>query len=220
MYFLPCHLLFYQKWGCIDPVFFPWFRRPWRPVRSRVSVLPAWTLRCCDGLKVKIFRGVDGETTSSMGGPWTFANLAGKLENGKCERVLFTDVYIYTDVYTIIYIWQMNVHWMFFTSQDFLTVYCLDDCSVTIYSTTFWFTILSIILSDCFYTMCNTEGTYECTVFLWSRCWGYLFCLLEIRPIASWGIVFLHNGSPPGKTHVQTKHHPHLNWTSFWLSIL
>lgn len=129
-------------------------------------------------------------------------------------------IYIYTDVYTIIYIWQMNVHWMFFTSQDFLTVYCLDDCSVTIYSTTFWFTILSIILSDCFYTMCNTEGTYECTVFLWSRCWGYLFCLLEIRPIASWGIVFLHNGSPPGKTHVQTKHHPHLNWTSFWLSIL
>lgn len=169
MYCLPCHLLFYQKWGCIDPVFFPWFRRPWQPVRSRVSVLPAWTLRCCDGLKVKIFRGVDGETTSSMGVLGHLRILGGKLEHGKCERV-----YWMTNEcsYTVLNVLYCSGHVKQYTAW-------MTD-SVMIYIYTFWFTILSIILSDCFFTMCNTGGTYECTVFiyLWLCCWGYLLGLL------------------------------------------
>ena len=177
VYFPACHSLVLPE-EYRSCVFFPWFRRPWRPVRSRVSVLPAWTLRCCDGLKVKIFRGVDGETTSSMG---ILGHLRIWLENWKMASVKgYTDVYI-VYICTYIYIYDK---WMFIECSLLLrtswqyTAWMTD--SVMIYGTTFWFTILSIILADCFYTMCNTGGTYECTVFIYLRlcCWGYLLGLL------------------------------------------
>ena len=60
----------------------------------------------------------------------------------------------YTDVCIYIYMTsECSLNVLYF--QDSLTVYCLDDYSVMIYSTIFWFTILSIILTYCFYTMCN-----------------------------------------------------------------